>query len=158
MEGRAMPSETNRTPSNTSAFGEHHQGDPDIPEETYGSGHDSFNEPEVPSKTQSRAVPVPDTPSRGQAATLPRLAAVTDAKFLVDEFGVNEQKAASLIAASHVEPEAAILTGLREADGQVDPLAGIPTPEEPRNDLVPDSDEERLKPVLHMKNKRTGGG
>lgn len=153
-----MPSETNRRTSNPSAFGEHHQGEPDIPEERHGSGHDSFNEPEVSSQSLIRSVTIPEKPPLNDASKPPAPDAVTDAKFLVDEFGVTEQKAASLIAQSHVEPEAMILAGLFAAEAQDDPLAGVPTPKEPTKDLVPDNDEEPLKPVLHLKNKRNGAG
>jgi hypothetical protein len=153
-----MPNGTDRPTSNPSGFAEHRKGDPDIPEETYGSGHDSFNEPQVSHKGPSRAVPIPETPPRGQAPTAPGPSAVGDAKFLVDEFGMNEHKAASIIAETRAQPEALVKAGLRAAEAQDDPLAGVPTPREPKNDLTPDNDEERLKPVLHVKNKRVGAG
>lgn len=144
--------------SNPSAFAEHHLGDPDIREETYGSGHDSFNEPEVPPKRPSRAIPTPEAPAKAHAQSSPGPAAVMDAKFLVDEFGVDERKAASLIAEARRQPEAPVEVGLRAAEAQDDPLAGMPTPKDPKNDLIPDNDEQRLKPVLHVKNGRVGGG
>src|SRR3569832_2594117 len=101
-----MPTE--KPTSNPSAFAEHRQGDPDIREETYGSGHDSFNGPEVPPKRPSRAIPIPEKPPKMHAPSAPGPDAVTDAKFLVDEFGINEHKAASLIADSRHQPAALI--------------------------------------------------
>jgi hypothetical protein len=34
----------------------------------------------------------------------------------------------------------------------------VPTPQPDEKDLVPDSDERALKPVLRRRNKRTGAG
>ena len=47
---------------------------------------------------------------------------------------------------------------LHKARERDDPLLGTPTPEEPEKDFVKDSDEERVKPVLNVTNKRVGGG
>jgi hypothetical protein len=85
---------------------------------------------------------------------------VADAKFLVDEFGISAPKVAGLIVG---EGEPAPVTDeiLAQVQQQVrteDSLADKPTPEAPANDLVADTDEQRLKPVLHNSNKRLGAG
>jgi hypothetical protein len=75
-------------------------------------------------------------------------------------FDIDEPRAASLVAEGRGRPEdvPTIEGKLRKARKKDDPLAGVPTPAEPAHDLVADADEERLKPVLHVENKRNGGG
>lgn len=140
-------------------FGDHARGAPDAPEEANPRGHDSFNPPETPQ--QSAAAPPPLPP---EAPTPPKMppgsGAVTDAQFLVDEFRISEPRAASLVAqgrGARRESEK-IENGLRQVPQEGDPLASVPTPDEPANDLVKDNDEQRLKPVLHTPNNRVGGG
>jgi hypothetical protein len=83
-------------------------------------------------------------------------AKVDDATFLADEFNIPERNAARLVTPpGQVDAIAAEVSRRRKED---DPLAAKPTPQEPERDLVPDNDEERLKPVLHHPNERRGGG
>jgi hypothetical protein len=90
----------------------------------------------------------------------PGSGAVTDAEFLADEFGIGEHRAASLVATGREQGETAekLAWKVQQARRNDDPLAGLPTPQEPANDLTSDTDEEPLKPVLRVKNNRVGGG
>ena len=76
--------------------------------------------------------------------------ATEDARFLAQEFDIPAPQAEKLTGA----PSEAI----RHDIGAEDPLAVVPLPEAPASDVTPDADEERLKPVLHQRNDRTGGG
>ncbi len=84
---------------------------------------------------------------------------VDDAAFLADEFDVPVEKAADLVSSNGHEQEAAEIqeaTAKRLRDE--DALEGVPPPHEPAHEHVADSDEVRLKPVLHSPNQRNGAG
>ena len=78
---------------------------------------------------------------------------VEDAVFLHDEFGIAETEAAELVT-----PDGSDTDAVRLHDQNKDPLADVPTPRQPNRDMVEDTDEVRLKPVLHDRNERTGSG
>lgn len=82
---------------------------------------------------------------------------VQDVEFLVEEFDVTVDGAADLVARDGQDRDA-LEDAARAHQAIKDPLAGQPTPQEPENDLTEDSDEERLMPVLHRRNDRSGGG
>ena len=153
-----QPSPEDVPTSQPSSFGEHQQGAPDAPEESNPDGHDSFNPPDIPMEAEGTA-PGP-APAQRKTRAAPGSAAVTDAKFLADEFGVKEYRAAALVAEGRQRPEDAgsIEARLHKARRDDDPVANVPTPAEPKHDLVADSDEESLKPVLHVSNDRVDGG
>jgi hypothetical protein len=77
-----------------------------------------------------------------------------DAVFLAEAFDINEAAAAELVAPG--EDSADIAAEAREQRDEADRLAGVPTPEEPEQDLVADQDEVRLKPVLHTRGEGPG--
>ena len=81
------------------------------------------------------SAPADDTPHGG-----------ADAAFLIKGFGIPPHRAARLLDSSDAAATEAEARRLLAAD---DPLAGVPTPSEPASDRTADSDEERLKPVLH---------
>ena len=84
---------------------------------------------------------------------------VDDAAFLADQFDIPVANAAELVASSSYEQSAAEIqeaTNRRLRDE--DALEGVPTPQEPAHEQVADSDEVRLKPVLHGRNERNGAG
>jgi len=87
----------------------------------------------------------------------PPASKLEDATFLHDEFDIEENIAVELVSDSPVEADR-IAEGVRSHDRRKDALAGVPTPREPAADRVADTDEERLKPVLHNVNDRVGGG
>ena len=139
----------------------HQPGDPDIPEERNPRGHDaqpgatgSKGPVAAPLTTQPRSNVPPPRPE-GDASREER---VNDAKFLVDEFGIAPRKAADLVADADPAEISSINVEVSRRENDDDPLASVPTPQEPDRDLVPDNDEERLKPVLHHPNNRRGGG
>ena len=79
-----------------------------------------------------------------------------DADFLVENFGVPTPAAADLVAREGVDPKDVELATRRLNDAR-DPLAGVPIPEEPTDELTRDNDEVRLKPIVR-KNDRRGAG
>lgn len=110
--------------------------------------------PDAPAPHLEEGVP----PADARPVTEPS-AAVTpsktdDAVFLADEFGINEAAAAELVTPG--EDSADIAAEARERRDEADRLAGVPTPEEPEQDLVADQDEVRLKPVLHTRGEGPG--
>ena len=126
----------------------HRPGAPDVPEERNPRGHDSQTDP----------TPIADTVAAGEHATVGRRAPEPtagsskseDAKFIADEFDVPERRAAEVVAGpdaseTRIADLAADVHRKRKAD---DPLAGVPTPEEPESDFTADTDETRLKPVV----------
>lgn len=84
---------------------------------------------------------------------------VDDAAFLAEEFDIPVADAAELVASSNDGPDAA---EIQEATNRRlrnrDALEGVPRPHEPAHDQVGDSDEARLKPILHGYNERNGAG
>jgi hypothetical protein len=80
-----------------------------------------------------------------------------DADFLAREFGIAPRRAGELVARDGARADD-VAAAARERAKRRDPLAGAPVPDEPGRDRVPDSDEVRLKQVLHEKNDRRGGG
>ena len=80
---------------------------------------------------------------------------VEDGTFLAEEFDIPARKAARLVSSEGDagKVEAGVHEKLRSADA----LEGVPTPRA-SDDLTTDTDETRLKPVLHDKNNRTGAG
>jgi hypothetical protein len=83
---------------------------------------------------------------------------VRDAKFLVDEFNIAEGAASNLVASEDDELAEEVVGDLHQAQDADDPLKGIPTPSEPPEEFTLDTDEEKLKPVIHERNRRTGAG
>jgi hypothetical protein len=146
MANKAIPT------SNPSGFGEHRQGDPDIPEERNPRGHDAQPNPTRPGGRETPA-PVPSVATEPSPRRRPSKS--DDAKFLVDEFDVPEARAAELVA--RPDQTADITRDLHERESD-DALEGVPRPQEPTQDITADSDEERLKPVLKTPNERSGGG
>ena len=92
----------------------------------------------------------PGTAAPRQDSAPDRQQATEDARFLAQQFDIPAPQAEKLTGA----PAEAV----RHDTGEEDPLAGVPLPEAPASDVTPDADEERLKPVLHQRNDRTGGG
>jgi hypothetical protein len=82
---------------------------------------------------------------------------VDDVDFLVEEFDMNIPEASDLVARDDTEAEA-LEQAERRRQGSKDPLDQVPTPKEPASDLTADVDEERLTPVIHERNERSGGG
>jgi hypothetical protein len=81
---------------------------------------------------------------------------VEDGTFLAKEFDIAPRKAAKLVSSDAEESET-VRDGVQQnLDGE-DPLEGVPIPEG-SDDFTADTDETRLKPVLHRPNKRAGGG
>lgn len=76
--------------------------------------------------------------------------AADDAAFLIKGFGIPPDRAARLVDSSDAAATEAEARRLLAAD---DPLADVPTPDEPASDRTADADEERLKPVLHRPRK-----
>lgn len=66
------------------------------------------------------------------------------------------RQAGRLVARDGADPDA--VREASEQQAQDDPLDGAPEPESPAREHTTDTDEERLKPVLHTKNDRVGGG
>ena len=93
--------------------------------------------------------PLPDRPA----------SKVDDAAFLADQFDIPVANAAELVASSsHGESAAEIQEATNRRLRDEDALEGVPTPREPAHEHVADSDEVRLKPVLHSGNGRNGAG
>src|SRR3569623_1868584 len=106
--------------SQPSSFGEHRQGDPDAPEERNPRGHDSFNPPDIATEAEG---PSPDpVPADRKTSAAPGSAAVTDAKFLADEFvpknivplpssqrGVSDQKTPNRSRRNFAKPDAMVI-------------------------------------------------
>jgi len=80
-----------------------------------------------------------------------------DGEFLVEGFGIPPLEAARLVAREGADPKK-LTRELSKHDHEVDALGSVPTPQPDEKDLVPDSDERALKPVLRRRNKRTGAG
>lgn len=81
---------------------------------------------------------------------------VEDATFLEKRFGLTPRQASGLVARDGADPDA-VREG-SEKRARSDPLKHAPVPQSPADEHVADSDEQRLKPVLHTKNDRVGGG
>jgi hypothetical protein len=97
----------------------------------------------------THGTPLVDTAKRQQPASAQQASqGGVDAAFLVKGFHIPPGKAASLVAGT----DAAATEGeARRLLSEDDPLETVPTPHEPANDLAADTDEERLKPVLHRR-------
>jgi hypothetical protein len=80
-----------------------------------------------------------------------------DAAFLVEEFDVTAREAAELVARDDEDADK-VKDATYDALKGRDPLRNKPTPEAPASDLTADTDEVRLKPVVHKPNMRTSGG
>lgn len=87
----------------------------------------------------------------------PKQQPADEAEFLVEEFDLTEREASELVTE---EDAAAARTraAVQRKRSQRAPLADAPLPEVPDSDFTPDSDEERLKPVVRKRNDRSGGG
>lgn len=79
-----------------------------------------------------------------------------DVQFLTEEFGIPAFKAARLVTGSSDVAEDLLDAELRRQH-EVDPLAGVPTPEPPKNEYIADADEDQLKPIVGEHNLRGGG-
>lgn len=82
---------------------------------------------------------------------------VDDAEFLADEFDMPNRKAADLVARPGSDSET-IKEKVADRQRADDPLEGMPTPREPAVEHEEDTDEVRLKPVLHERNDHSGAG
>ena len=79
-----------------------------------------------------------------------------DADFLVEEFDVPPHEAADLVSDDAREADAvedSVRRRNRDATGD-----GLPLPSGDDDDIVPDNDEVRDKPVVQGPNRRTGAG
>jgi hypothetical protein len=81
---------------------------------------------------------------------------VEDATFLEKRFGMTPRQASALVAREGTHPDEVREGSERKAHS--DPLNGAPEPQSPAEEYTADTDEQRLKPVLHTKNDRVGGG
>jgi len=81
---------------------------------------------------------------------------VDDATFLETRFGMTPRRASKLVARDGADPDA--LREASERQAQPDPLKDVPQPQSPAREPTADTDEQRLKPVLHTRNDRVGGG
>jgi hypothetical protein len=81
---------------------------------------------------------------------------IEDATFLEQRFGMTPRQASELVARDGAHPDEVREGSERRA--QPDPLADAPEPQAPAEEHTADTDEQRLKPVLHTKNDRVGGG
>jgi hypothetical protein len=100
--------------------------------------------------------PARNTAVKGGAPTK-----LENTKFLTDEFGIPERKAAEAVMGDGAATEgevASLAAEVYKERAKDDPLAGVPTPKEPASHFSPDVDETALKPVLHRPNRRTGAG
>jgi hypothetical protein len=103
---------------------------------------------------------MPVSPSERPGAVLASSDKLADTKFLAKEFHIPEQRAARAVLGEQV-PDSVVTDLGAEVHRQLlseDPLRDVPTPEEPSSDLISDTDEIRLKPVVHKRNDRTGAG
>jgi hypothetical protein len=80
---------------------------------------------------------------------------VDDAVFLKERFGIAPRKAGDLVARDGADPDE--IRAASEQQGAQDPLGDAPQPAEPASEHTADTDEQRLKPVLHKRNDRVGG-
>lgn len=96
------------------------------------------------------------TLERKNASTEP--GKVEDVRFLAEQFDMPVRSAAELVLSSNSPRVDDIVTEAARLDDEADVLEGAPTPEEPASDFVEDQDDVRLKPVLHSRNERAGGG
>lgn len=80
-----------------------------------------------------------------------------DADFLVEEFAVPASDAAALVTSDGGDADA-VGAKVSERQRKRDALKDVPSAEAPRDDIVPDSDEQALKPVLRRPNRRIGAG
>jgi hypothetical protein len=80
-----------------------------------------------------------------------------DAAFLVEEFEMPPREAAELVKREG-EDAGEVEDATHQELKKRDPLKNDPTPQAPASDFTEDSDEERLKPVVHKQNLRSSGG
>lgn len=79
-----------------------------------------------------------------------------DVEFLTEEFGIPPFKAARLVAGPGSAAEELVNTEFKRQQ-EADPLADVPTPEQPKHEFVADADEDQLKPVTRHQNLRGAG-
>jgi hypothetical protein len=125
---------------------------PGFPEEAREAGHDAEPTPARAAKdvgvrrAAARAVAgLKPSPKRGHEASQ----AAVDAAFLVKGFGIPPGQSAKLVSDSKAS-QRATANEARQLLSEDDPLRDVPVPKEPASDLTTDTDEERLKPVLHQ--------
>lgn len=123
-----------------------------FPEETRTSGHDAQPAPVSAAKDVGvrRAAAQLNSASTPSQTTGDVSQGAADAAFLVKGFGIPPGKASKLVDGDSPAASNATEAEARRLLADDDPLAGLPTPEEPAADLTVDSDEERLKPVVHQ--------
>ena len=130
---------------------------PEFPEEARPGGHDAEPQPaDVPPEPlvgAGRNGGVGITPGAQQATRDEAAGPAADAQFLTETFDIPAPRAAKLV--HDAEPGDANAVPPPEPD---DPLQGHPVPQASAGQFTVDADEERLKPVLHTPNNRTGGG
>jgi hypothetical protein len=81
------------------------------------------------------------------------LQAAVNAAFLVKGFGIPPGESAKLVSDGKAS-QSATEDKARQFLSEDDPLRDVPVPQEPASDLTTDTDEERLKPVLHQPARR----
>ena len=80
---------------------------------------------------------------------------IEDGAFLAEEFDIPPRKAAKLVAGGDASGD--LGSAIAQKVSSVDALKGVPAPQS-ADDFTADTDETRLKPVLHTPNKRAGAG
>ncbi len=80
-----------------------------------------------------------------------------DADFLVEEFDMPARDAADLVSRDSDDTDR-IAAKAAARQRKRDALKDVPSAESPQDDLVADTDEEALKPVVRRPNRRIGAG
>ena len=128
-----------------------------FPEEAQPAGHDAELTP-APGGKDVGVQRATGPANAGSAASPPPSGAsqqAVDAAFLVKGFGIPPGKSSKLVGGAGAAGPSATEREARRLLAEDDPLTDVPTPEEPANDLTADTDETRLKPVLHQPNRRS---
>ena len=129
---------------------------PQFPEEARSSGHDAELTPAAGGKdvgVRRGSAPV-DAGSTPSPAGVQASQGAVDAAFLVKGFGIPPGDSARLVTPGIAGKPNPTEEEARRLLAEDDPLKDVPTPKEPATDLTADTDEERLKPVLHQPNRR----
>jgi len=121
-----------------------------FPEEAQPLGHDAELTPGPKAKDIGvrRAVAPANAGAQPSPASSPTSQRAVDAAFLAKGFGIPPGKSAALVGPDETGT-AATEREVRQLLAEDDPLKDVPTPEEPAADFTTDTDEHRLKPVLH---------
>ena len=131
-----------------------------FPEEAQPRGHDAELTPAPNAKdigVRRGAAPANAGAQPSPAPSRRVSQRAVDAAFLVKGFGIPPGKSAALVDSDGNGTGATTESEVRQLLAEDDPLKDVPTPEEPASDLTTDTDEHRLKPVLHTQPNRHGG-